>query len=142
VNHILIKTIRPAMMNYLKYHIVWLQRHLDDAIANYTNWQPEGSISIHSPNHQMTGGRLIEILMIPNQTPWRIAVHFVYEISPTGGTSIRRHTRSMPICPMWLATYSLLYNMLSEWRPVISLCETLSARHSLKPIARCFRNKL
>ena len=43
---------------------------------------------------------------------------------------------------MWLATYSLSYHMLSEWRPVFPLAEMLLGGGSQKPKARPFANKL
>jgi len=43
---------------------------------------------------------------------------------------------------MWHTTYSLLYNIVFEWRPVFPFTEMLSAGSSDKPQARPFAKKL
>jgi hypothetical protein len=70
--------------------------------------------------------------MITSRTPWRLAVHFGYRISLTGGVSRRTHTQSTLLSSMWLATYSLLYHIVLGWRPVFPLGEMLSPEDSLK----------
>jgi len=51
------------------------------------------------------------------------------------------HTQSTPISPMWHTTYFLSYHIVSEWRPVFPLGESLSDGGSRKPQARPFTNK-
>jgi len=51
---------------------------------------------------------------------------------------MRKCTHSMPISPMWLTTYSLSYDVVSEWRPVFPLAEMLSSGGSQKPLERPF----
>jgi len=80
--------------------------------------------------------------MIPTLTPWRLAVHVSYWISLTGGASKKKHAQSTLISAMWLATYSLLYHMVLDWRPVFPLRETSLAGDSLKPLVRWFGKKL
>jgi len=48
------------------------------------------------------------------------------------------HTQSTPISPIWHATYSLSYHMVSEWGPVFPLEKMLSAGGSQKPQAGPF----
>jgi len=77
-----------------------------------------------------------------NDYQWRLAVHFGFRISRNGGDGKRKRTQSTRISPMWHATYSQSYLMVSEWRPVFPLDETLSAGGSQKPQAKPFRKWL
>jgi hypothetical protein len=58
-----------------------------------------------------------------HSTSRRLVEYFGYRISPTGGGSKKKCTESMPISPMWHATYSLSYPWVLEWRPVFPLRE-------------------
>jgi len=101
VNHRLIHMICPAMMQNTWCLKAWLKWHPDAAIVQHSHWQPQGSISNHRLNHQRTVCKLIQIIMITTPTPWRLAVHFGHQISPTGGASKRKCSESIPISPMW-----------------------------------------
>jgi len=81
------------------------------------------------------------MLMITPLTPWRLAVHFGYQISLTGGGSKNKLTQSMLVSPMWLARCFEFYQMVLEWTLVFPLRETLLAGQSLKSLARRFRKK-
>jgi hypothetical protein len=50
-------------------------------------------------------------------------------------------THTMPISPMWRTTYSLLYHMVSERRPVFPLAKMLSAGGKQKQLAIYFTHK-
>jgi len=79
----------------------WLKWHQDKAIAHHADWQPQCSNSIHLLKHHETGGKLIQILMITTPDPFESAVHWGYQISPSGGTSRTNHTQSNHISPTW-----------------------------------------
>jgi len=55
--------------------------------------------------------------------PMKISTTGWIRISPTAGCSKKIRTQSTLISPMWLATYSLSFLMVSEWRPVFPLPE-------------------
>jgi len=80
---------------------MWLKRHPDGVIMQHIYWQLQGSIVIHCLNHKRTGGMVIQILMITTPTPWRLAVHFGYWISPAGGVNKWKQTQSTAMSPMW-----------------------------------------
>ena len=71
----------------------------------------------------------------------RLPLHFGYCTYPIGGANRRKRTQSTPISPMWLATYSLSYHMVSEWMPVFPLAEMLLDRDSQKQQVRPFTKK-
>jgi len=137
-NHLLIHMIHPAIMKITWHLKAWLKWHQDEAIMQHIYWEPQRCIWIHPLNHRTTRHKLIQISKIRTLTQWIFAVHFGYRISLTGGTSKKESTHSTPISQMWHMTYSLLYHMVSEWRPVAHFGETLLAGDSQYPLARHF----
>jgi len=119
----------------------WQKQHPDKAIVHNSNWLPQGPIWILRLNHQQTEGKVIQMSTITTWTPRRLAVHFCYRISPTGGASQMNHPQSTRISPMRLATYLLSYQMVLEWRPVFPFAKTLLAGDSAKPLARLIGQK-
>jgi len=120
---------------------MWLKWHMDNAIAHQAYWPPPGSIWVHCLNHQRVGGKLIRISMITTAKRWRLAVYSGYRSSPTGGTKKRKHTHSTPISQMLYTTYSLSYQIVSEWWPVFPMGRMVLAGISQKPQARPFKQK-
>jgi len=141
VNLLLIRMICEAMMTNNDCPNGWRKRLPGAAIMQHADWPPQGSIWNVHLNRQTTGGKYIQMLMITTPTPGRVAVHFGYPISRMGGASRGKHTQSTPIPSMWLGTYSVLCPRLSEWRPVVFLCEMWFGGDSLKPLARQWGKK-
>jgi len=138
VNRLLIHIGFQVMMQNSEDLKVWLKRHPNEVIVQHSYWQPPDSIWILRHNHQRTGGKLIQMLMIITPTPGRLEIHFGYWTSPTGGASKGKRTQSTPIAPMWLTTYYLLYHMVLDWRPDFPFSKTLLVGDGLKPLARYF----
>jgi len=118
VNHPLIHIICPAMMKKTQCQTMWLRQQQHEAIVQHAYWPPPALFWIRHLKHQGTGGKLIQISMITTPTQWRLAVHFGYRTSPTGGVNRKKRTPCTSISLMWPATYSLSYQMVSEWRSV------------------------
>jgi len=118
VNHLLIRVMWWVMRETTLHHIMWWTQCPDEAIVQHAHCQQEGCIWHHWLKHQRTWCKLIQILMNTTLTPWRLAVHFGYLISPTAGVNKRTCTQSTPTSPMRHVTYSPSYHMVSEWRPV------------------------
>jgi len=138
VYHLLVDVICPVMMNCTSRLNLWQKGHHDGAITQHAYWQPQSSIWICRLEHQWTGGKLIQILMITTPNPRRVAVYFGYRISLTGGLKNWKCTQSTPISAMWHATYSLSYHHLMEWSPVFPFCERLWAGGCQKQQATAF----
>jgi len=138
---LLIDTICPAMIRNTELIKACLKWHPDDVITQQTYWLPDDSISIHRMNHKRTGGKLIQISMTTTPTPFRLAVHWDFQISRTSGANKRQCTDIVLISAMWHEMKSLSYYMVSEWRPVFHWCETLSARDYLKAQLRSIRKE-
>jgi len=136
-----IHQICPAMMKNTWSVTMRPKQHPDQSIAQHASWPLPGSIWIHCLSFKSTAGNLIWLSMITTPTPWRLAVHFGYWISPTGGNNKRKRTQSTPISLMWHETYSLSCHMVSEWRPVFLLGEKLSAGGSKNPPAWLFAKR-
>jgi len=119
-----------------------LKWHPDEAIAQHTRWPLPGSIYIHRLKHQRIGGKLIRISMITTPTQWRLAEHFGDRTLPTGGDNKSKHTPSTLVSPMWCATYSLSYHMVSESRPVFPWAMMSSAGGSPQPQVRPLAKQL
>jgi len=86
--------------------------------------RPEGLGGLHvasQPNYIS----LMSMITTPTQS--KLAVHFGYWISPTGGDGERKRTPSTPISPMWHGASSLWYHIVSECRTVFPLGKMLSA---------------
>jgi len=141
INHLLIHLIRPVKMKNTWGLIMWLKQPPDEAIPWHTYWQLQRSIWIHRLNTQRPGGKWIWILMITTMTQWRLAVHFEYRISPTGGVNQRKHTQHTPVDQMWDMAYSLSCHTVSEWRPAVPIGKMLSAGGRHKPQERLFVKK-
>jgi len=138
VNLLLIHMICPTVMMNTWHIKMWLKWHPDAVIAQHAYWQPQDCIWIHRLKYQITGGKLIQIIITTTPTPWRLAVHFGCQILPTGGTSKRNHARSTPISPMWQAAYYISYHTVSKWSQVFPLGKTLPDGGSRKPQPRPF----
>jgi len=138
VNLVLMRMIRLAIVNNTQHLKMWLEGQLGKVITQHSHWQPQGSFRIHLLHHKRTWGKLISIWMITTLTNWRLAVHFGYRISPTGGINKRKHTNSLLISLMWHTIYSLSYHSVSEWRPVLPLGEMCLDGGNQKPQARPF----
>jgi len=117
---------------------MWLRGRPDRAIAQFADWPLPDSIWICRLQQRRTGDKLMQMSMIITPTHWRLAVHFAYETLPIGGANRRKRTHSMSISTMWLVTYSVSYQMVSQWRPVFPLAEMLLDGSNQKPQARSF----
>ena len=80
----------------------------------------------------------MQMSMISTSIQQRLALPFQYWIYPPGGTNNRKCNQSTPISPMHHATAFLLYHMLLDGRPVLSLCKILLSGASQKPQAGLF----
>jgi len=138
VNLFMIIMICPAIMKNTASLKMWLKRHLHESIVQRADWSPQGSIWTHLVNYHRTWGKWIRILMITTPTQWRSVVHFGYQISPTGGSRKKQCTQSAPISPMWHATYSLSYLLVSDGRLSFPLGEMQSDRGRQEPHTRSF----
>ena len=96
----------------------------------HSYWQLEGAIGIQPLHQQWTGGNVFQTLMITTLAPCRLAVHFGCWISLTGGDNMRTYAQIALISPMWHATYSVSYHMMSEWMQLCPLDVTLLAANS------------
>ena len=135
VNHPLIHMNTPVMMRKT-YHVkMWLKRHPAQEITCHANWLRPGFIWIQHLNCLRTGGNLILMSVITTPTQWRLAVHFQYQISPTGWCDKRSHSQSSLISPMLHVINSLSYHIVLQWRPVFALGEMWLAGGSQKPHA-------
>jgi len=142
VNHPLIHMICPVMMRNTYRLPMWQRQHLEKVLVQHIYWPQPGSISIPHLTHESTASELIQISISTTPTQWRVAVHLGYWILLTCGGNRRKRTQSTLISPVWRATYSVSYHMVSEWRPVFPLGEILLAGDSQKTQVRPFAKTL
>jgi hypothetical protein len=119
----------------------WLKQYQDDMVTEEGYWRPHPSIKIHHLNDQGLGASKYKPGRYP-LIPHGVAVHYCYQIPPTGGAEKKKWTESTLNTSVKHATHSVFSHLVSEWRLHIALVETSLAGDSQKSQRRpCMVNR-
>jgi len=142
VNLLTIHMVCLAMMKSTECQQLSLKQRPDKLIAQHIYWPPRGFIWILHLSEHRSGRKLIWILMITALTVCRLADHFRYQISLTGGANKGKRTQRTPISLMWHISKKHLRlgrMVASEWTHAVrAVRDTPVADHSAPGInSRC-----